>query len=97
VETTTSEILLDVRNAWRMLTLLLNTELWPVITGIGFGLAAAYLAAPALFGTPFETDPCDATTYIAVGAGLLMLAVVASYAPVRRASAMNPAALLQAS
>jgi putative ABC transport system permease protein len=78
-------------------TLLLNTELWPVVTGIGFGLAAAYVAAPALFGTPFQTDPRDTITYIAVGAGLLMLAVVASYVAVRRASAMNLAALLQAS
>jgi hypothetical protein len=78
-------------------TLLLRTELWPVITGIGFGLSAAYVAAPVLFGTPFETDPRDTITYMAVGAGLLTLSVVASYIPVRRASGTNPAALLQAS
>lgn len=77
--------------------LLLGTELWPVAIGVGCGVTSAYLAAPLLFGLPFQTDPRDTVVYTAVAAGLLVLSVVASYAPVRRASATNPAAALQAS
>ena len=82
----------------RDLTMLLVwTELWPVATGIACGLAVAFLAAPLLFGTLFETDTHDITTYVAVAAGLLVLSIAASFAPLRRASATNPAAALQAS
>jgi ABC-type antimicrobial peptide transport system permease subunit len=77
--------------------LLIGTELWPVGIGIGVGLSAAYVASRLLFGTPFETDPRDISTYVAVGAGLLVLCAGASYVPVRRASTTNPAAALQAS
>jgi predicted permease len=77
-------------------TLLLGTELWPVAAGIGFGLSVAYLGAPLLVGMPFDTNPRDATTYVVVGAGLLVVSLIASYAPVRRASATDPAAALQA-
>ena len=75
--------------------LMLRSELWPVAIGIGIGLAGAFLMAQRLFGTPFETSPRDAATYAAVGAGLLIITALASYAPVRRAGNVDPAEALR--
>jgi len=75
-------------------TLMLRTELGPVGFGIAVGLSGALLTGRRLFGTPFETNPLDAITYLSVGIGLLAVATIASYVPVRRASATNPAEAL---
>ena len=74
--------------------LMLRTELGPVGFGIAVGLSGALLTGRRLFGTPFETNPLDAITYLSVGIGLLAVATIASYVPVRRASATNPAEAL---
>ena len=43
---------------------------------------------------PFDTDPRDAFTYVSVGIGLLAVATLASYLPIRQASVTNPRAAL---
>jgi predicted permease len=75
--------------------LMVVTELRPVFTGVALGLGVAWLTSGRLFGVPFETSPHDATAYLEVGLGLLALGTAASYAPVRRAGAANPAEALQ--
>jgi ABC-type antimicrobial peptide transport system permease subunit len=74
---------------------MLRRELWPAIVGVSAGLLAAWIAAPLLFGTPFETNPRDGLTYAAVGAGLLLLAALASYVPVRGVSSTRPSEVLR--
>jgi predicted permease len=75
--------------------LMLRSELGPVVIGIAVGFFAALLTAPRLFGTPFETSPRDIVTYVSVGFGLLLVAVLANCAPARRAASADPAAALQ--
>ena len=75
--------------------LLLRSELAPLATGVGAGLFSAYLSAPYLFGMPFETDTRDVVTYLTVGAGLLVIAAIATYLPVRSAGTINPADALR--
>jgi putative ABC transport system permease protein len=79
----------------RELTLsMLRRELVPVVLGLGIGLAAAYVNAPLFFGTTFETNRQDTLTYVGVAAVLLTVAIVATYVPIRRAGATNPAEAL---
>ena len=74
---------------------MLRRELWPAAAGVSAGLLAAWLAAPVLFGTPFETSPRDGLTYAGAATGLLILATLASYAPVRHASSVRPSDALR--
>jgi ABC-type antimicrobial peptide transport system permease subunit len=76
-------------------SLILRRELWPAATGVSAGLLAAWIAAPLLFGTPFETDPRDGLTYAGVAGTLLLLAALASYVPARRVSAIRPSEALR--
>jgi len=48
-----------------------------------------------LFGTPFETNPRDGLTYAGVAGGLLLVAGLASYLPVRRVSSIRPSEALR--
>jgi putative ABC transport system permease protein len=76
-------------------TWMLRGELWPAAAGVATGLLAAWIAAPLLFGTPFETDPRDGLTYAGVAAGLLLVAALASYVPLRRVSSIRPSEVLR--
>jgi predicted permease len=70
---------------------MLRRELPPVILGVAAGVLVALIAAPGLFGGAFDVSPRNAATYFEVAALLLSVAVVATYVPVRRACAANPA------
>jgi len=70
-------------------------ELTPVLLGTALGVSIALLSAPALFGTPFETDPRDVFVYLVVAIGMLALGSVATYLPVRHAGKANPVEILQ--
>jgi ABC-type lipoprotein release transport system permease subunit len=78
------------------MTSMLRRELWPVAVGAIAGAAASLAAAPLLFGTPYETSPRDATTYLIVTGGVLAVALMASYLPLRRATITRPAEVLNA-
>jgi len=74
---------------------MMRGELWPAAAGVSAGLVTAWLAAPLLFGTPFETSSRDGLTYAAVAGVLLLVTALASYIPVRRLSAIRPSEALR--
>lgn len=65
------------------------------VAGVGIGLAAAVIASRALRSQLFQIAPTDALTYAIVGIGLLIVALVASWIPARRASRIDPLAALR--
>jgi len=65
------------------------------IAGVVIGLGAAVLASRLLRAQLFEITPTDTVTYVAVGAGLLIVALVASWIPARRAARIDPLVALR--
>jgi putative ABC transport system permease protein len=60
------------------------------LAGVVAGLAVAILASRLLQSQLFEIAPTDLVTYLAVGMTLLLVALVASWIPARRASRIDP-------
>ena len=58
--------------------------------GVVLGGVAGYGAAGALRTILFETEPTDAATFVAIAGILMAVAAVASLAPARRASRVDP-------
>jgi putative ABC transport system permease protein len=58
--------------------------------GLGVGLVLALLAGGVIERLLFGVTSRDAATYIAVAAGLFVIALLASYLPARRASRIDP-------
>ena len=65
------------------------------VAGVGIGLGAAAIASRALRSQLFQITPTDTLTYALVGLGLLIVALVASWIPARRASRIDPLAALR--
>ena len=57
---------------------------------MAIGLGAAVIASRALRSQLFQIAPTDTVTYALVGAGLLVVALLASWIPARRASRIDP-------
>ena len=66
------------------------------MVGLVIGLAAAATLARFLESLLYEIRPTDPTTYAAMAALLLAVAVLASYLAARRAAAVDPASGLRA-
>jgi len=64
--------------------------------GIACGVTAAFAATRLMRTLLFEVSPIDPFTYVAVGATLAAAALVASYVPALRATAVNPVGALRA-
>jgi predicted permease len=60
------------------------------VAGLAAGLALALGTARYIQALLFRVQPNDTVTYVMVTAGLLAIAVVASYLPARRASRIDP-------
>jgi predicted permease len=69
-----------------------------VLAGIGvaIGLVAAVGATRLMASLLYEVQAVDPLTYVAVAAGLIAVAALASYLPARRASTVDPAESLAA-
>ena len=73
----------------------LREEVRPVAVGVVIGGMAAVAIAPRLGTLLFNASPFDPWSYGAACASLLTAALLASYAPARRAGASTPADLLR--
>ena len=66
-----------------------------VIAGVAIGLVAAVLASRLLRAQLFEVAPTDTVTYVLVATGLLIVSLLASWIPARRASRIDPITALR--
>jgi predicted permease len=69
-----------------------------VLSGIGAacGLAAAFALTRVMSSLLYDVSPADPVTYLAVSAGLIFAAFLASYLPARRATQVDPINALRA-
>lgn len=65
------------------------------VTGVAAGLAAAALASRVLRSQLFEVTPTDTITYVVVAIGLMVVALIASWIPARRATRIDPITALR--
>jgi len=77
------------------LGLVLRRGLFPVVLGLGLGVALALPLTRVLRGLLFQVDATDPVAYLAGGVVLLAAAVVATVVPARRALRWNPGNLLR--
>jgi predicted lysophospholipase L1 biosynthesis ABC-type transport system permease subunit len=61
------------------------------VVGIAIGLAAATVVTRLMTSLLYGVDALDPLTYVAVAAGLIAIAALASFVPAQRASAVDPA------
>jgi putative ABC transport system permease protein len=64
--------------------------------GLVAGIALSLVATRALRGVLFGVTPTDPTTFAAVAAGMLTVALLACYLPARRAARVDPLAAIRA-
>ncbi len=64
--------------------------LWISLAGLVVGLGVSLLASRALGGLLFGISPNDPATYAAIVGVLLLVSVIASYGPARRATRVDP-------
>jgi putative ABC transport system permease protein len=60
------------------------------IAGVAIGLAIALAGARLIRGLLFGVSATDPLTFVTVGSGLLLVALLASYLPARRATRVDP-------
>ena len=79
---------------------LVGTTVWSILltglTGTAVGLIGAFWSSSLLTPFLFGTEPSDPTTYGVVAALTLTVCLLASYAPARRISRLNPVEALSA-
>lgn len=78
-----------------ILRLLLREGLLITSFGLAVGLGAAALATPLLGAFLVAVAPNDAVSFAAVGVGLLLTALAASYGPARRGAKISPTQALR--
>jgi ABC-type antimicrobial peptide transport system permease subunit len=61
-----------------------------VVVGIAIGVAAALAATRALGSLLFGVAPVDPATFVAMSAVMIVIGLLASYLPARRASSIDP-------
>jgi predicted permease len=75
--------------------LLVRSAVRMVIVGVGGGVVAAALGARALRPFLYGVTPTDRWTYAAVAAFVVLVALVATWLPARRATRIEPAVVLR--
>jgi len=73
-----------------VMRLILGQGLRLVLAGIAAGWVGALIATRGLTSLLFATAPTDPLTYTGVGALLIVVALLASYVPARRATKVDP-------
>ncbi len=64
--------------------------------GVACGIVSAFAVMRLMSSLLFDVNPVDPLTYAAVSATLVVAAVVASYVPALRATAIDPVEALRA-
>ena len=82
-------------DTWQVLQLVLGHSLKMVLAGVAIGLAGTVVVTRLLSGLLFGIKSSDLTTVVLAGATLLVVAVVASYLPARRATKVDPMVVLR--
>ena len=80
---------------YHVLGLLLGQGLRLTLAGIGFGLIAAAAATRLISALLFSTSAADPVTYTMVALLLLIVALIATYLPARRAMNVDPIVALR--
>ena len=68
----------------------------PVVIGLVFGLAAAFVLARLLTEMLYGVSPHDPSMFVITTTGILIVALIANYLPARRAARASPLAALRA-
>jgi ABC-type antimicrobial peptide transport system permease subunit len=63
---------------------------WRASVGLALGLVGAFVFSRFIASMLFEIAPTDPVVYVAVSALFLLVSVVASYLPARRAARIDP-------
>ena len=92
---------MGIRNALgatreRVLRMVLGNAMRLAVIGVVVGLAASVALSRTLESLLFDLSATDPTTYIAVGVGLSLVALLASYLPAWRATRVDPVVALRA-
>ena len=82
-------------DTWQVLQLVLGHSLKMVLAGVVMGLAGTVVVTRLLSGLLFGIKSSDVTTIVLAGTTLLVVAVVASYLPARRATKVDPMVVLR--
>jgi putative ABC transport system permease protein len=75
--------------------LIVRGALFWTLPGLALGLAIAYAASRVMTSLLFDVTPTDPLTFASVGAAMLLVSVLASYLPARRAARMDPLVALR--
>jgi predicted permease len=73
-----------------VILLVMRQGLVVVAVGVVVGIAGGIASSRVLRTMLFEVQPTDARTFVLVGIGLVSVALLASYVPVRRATKVDP-------
>jgi putative ABC transport system permease protein len=65
------------------------------LAGLALGLALSFAASGAVRTLLFGIPPTDLATYVVVAGGLIVVALLASYIPARRAARIDPMTALR--
>jgi putative ABC transport system permease protein len=78
-----------------VLKMVLSQGLTLTLIGIGIGLVAAFALTRWMESLLFDVRPTDALTFGVIGVGLLLVALLASWIPARRATRVDPMTVLR--
>lgn len=78
-----------------ILRLVIGQALTLVITGVGIGIAGAFVLTRLMSSLLFQLSATDPATFVGVAILFLLIALAASYLPARRAARIDPMAALR--
>jgi ABC-type antimicrobial peptide transport system permease subunit len=80
----------------QVVTVMIRDAIWPVVFGLGAGLASTYYTARMISSFLFQTPPDDPMTLAAAVISLGLAAIFAAWVPARRAATVDPVVALRA-
>jgi putative ABC transport system permease protein len=78
-----------------VLELVIGQGMQPAFVGVGIGMISAFALTRLLAGQLYEIKPSDPATFGIVALGLLFVSLIACYMPARRATKVDPIAVLK--